>query len=164
MHSYHFLSHTDNWKCLHFPDSVSENDEFVKDIWDGGALKTMITNGQLNPTSVPLMISINGIAIFKSSTVSLWPVALVVLNLPPAIRMNSKNIILGGFWIGPSKPDTKSLLGPVVEGIHDLSTKGLEIVYPRVVLGIFDLPAFYVQNNIMEDLDALCVLILDIIV
>ena len=87
----------------------------------------MITNGQLKPTSVPLMISIDGIAIFKSSTVSLWPVALVVLNLPPAIRMNSKNIILGGFWIGPSKPDTKSLLGPVVEGIHDLSTKGLEI-------------------------------------
>ena len=134
---------------MRYSDSVSDNDEYMKDIWDGSALKAMMTNGKLGPTSVPLMISIDGIAVFKSSTVSLWPVALVVLNLPPNVRMNSENIILGGFWIGPSKPDVKSLLDPVIESICELSSKGLKIktpdstliLNPRIVLGIFDLPA-----------------------
>ena len=59
----------------------------------------MMTNGKLGLISVPLMISIDGIVVFKSSTVSLWPVALVVLNLPPNVHMNSQNIILGNFGL-----------------------------------------------------------------
>lgn len=86
---------------------------------------------------------------FKSSKVSLWPVYCSILNLPPAIRSKSKNIILSGLWVGPIKPPMQYLLGPLTDQIHLLSTVGLTIKLPtetitvkaKLVLGIFDLPA-----------------------
>ena len=101
------------------------------------------------------MGSTDGIPMFKSASVSLWPVSFVILNLPPAVRMNSENIVLPGFWIG-SKPPMKYLLGPIVENLNALSSSGLEIktsttslciVYFKLVLATFDLPAKAVVLN-----------------
>ena len=45
--------------------------------------------------NLALTLSTDGVPLFKSSSVSLWPVYLPILNLPPEVRMNSKNIIFG---------------------------------------------------------------------
>ena len=87
--------------------------------------------------------------LFKSSKVSLWPVYLVILNLPANIRTNSENVILCGIWVGPTKPVMKLLLDPVMQCIQQLSTLGLDItmqsgetitIRAKLVMGVFDLP------------------------
>ena len=93
--------------------------------------------------------STDGVAVFKSSNVSIWPVYLVILNLPPTIRMNAENILLCGLWVGPTKPPMDKLLEPVVTNVRKLSSEGIIIKTPtgisrikgKLVLGIFDLPA-----------------------
>ncbi len=70
----------------------------------------------------------------------------VILNLPPAVRMNSENVILCGLWVGPPM---KLFLKPVASCLKELSTVGLKITTPagpttirgKLVLGVFDLPA-----------------------
>ena len=52
------------------------------------------------------MISTDGVPLFKSSLA----VFLVLLNLPPAIRMNAQNIVLAGLWYGSKKPPMDILL------------------------------------------------------
>ena len=88
--------------------------------------------------------------LFKSSKVSLWPVYLVILNLPANIRTNSENVILCGVWVGPTKPVMKLLLDPVMQCIQQLSTLGLDIIMQsgetitiraKLFMGVFDLPA-----------------------
>ncbi len=53
--------------------------------------------------------------IFKSSTVSMWPVFLVILNLPATIRTNAEKLSAG-----PSKPNMKLLLKPLARQIDRL--------------------------------------------
>lgn len=80
---------------------------------------------------------------------SLWPVYLVVNNLPPAIRMNSENVILCSLWCGPSKPPMQLLLASVVKNLKKLATLGISLPTPagiktirgKLLLGVFDLPA-----------------------
>ena len=73
--------------------------------------------------NLALTLSTDGVPLFKSSSVSLWPVYLPILNLPPEVRMNSKNIILGGLWIGTTKLAMKLLLDPVLDNLKKLSTE-----------------------------------------
>ena len=73
--------------------------------------------------NLALTLSTDGVPLFKSSSVSLWPVYLPILNLPPEVRMNSKNIILGGLWSGTTKLAMKLLLDPVLDNLKKLSTE-----------------------------------------
>ena len=45
-----------------------------------------------SPVNLALSLCTDGVNIFKSSPVGLWPVYLVILNLPARIRMKAENI------------------------------------------------------------------------
>ena len=85
----------------------------------------------------------------KSSTVSMWPVYLSILNLPAKVRMNSDNIILAGLWVGAIKPLMKSLLDPVISNPELLKTESFNVtilgrsitITGQLMIAIFDLPA-----------------------
>lgn len=140
----------DHWDDLDYPMSSSIYDESISDIWNGDAVKQMKQNGEFfnYKEHLGLTISTDGVAVFKSSLESLWPVYLVVNNLPPKIRMNKENMILCCVWFGP-KPAMKCLLEPVVEMLQSLYMIGVSIKVPggmktlRAVLlnGVFDLVA-----------------------
>lgn len=91
----------------------------------------------------------DGVSIFKSSTVSLWPVYLQILNLPLPVRMYAENIILCGLYVGPSKPRMELLFKPIIKRMEAMGGMGLSINTPdglktvraRFVFGTFDLPA-----------------------
>ena len=110
-------------------------------------MKTMNVESSNNEKTISLLVSTDGVPLFKSSAVSLWPVSFVILNLPPAIRMNAENIVLAGFWIG-NKPVMKLLFMPILENLRHLSS-GIKIRRPdgvcnilfKLAMGIFDLPA-----------------------
>lgn len=111
------------------------------DIWSGDTLRKdadLQTNRFL-----ALGISTDGVALFKSSKSTLWPVYLVIQNLPPQVRFKGENIILCGIWQGSSKPDMNVLLKPVVKSIQQLKEHGIIIqtslgptlYYAKLVLG-----------------------------
>ena len=139
----------ENWQHL-LPINASRNGT-LQDVWDGSGLHPLIAPDRFfsNPHNMALSLSTDGVPLYKSSAVSLWPVYVVVLNLSPHIRMNSTNIILCGVWVGPSKPIMSLLLNPVAKYLETLSSVGMQINTPdgivtvraKLILGIFDLPA-----------------------
>ena len=144
-----YIFFVDNWQAL--KPNTSADDEILQDVRDGAALHPLTAENRFfsNPYNIALSLSTDGVPLYKSSTVSFWPVYLMVLNLPPHIRVHASNIILCGVWVGPAKPVMSLLLSPVAEFLEKLSTAGMEIntsdgivtICAKLVLGIFDLPA-----------------------
>lgn len=138
----------DNWESLQ--REKKSNDESIRDIWDGAALKPLINHDYyfLTPNHLALSISTDGVRLFKSSSVSLWQVYLRILNLPASIRAYTENIILCGLYTGPTKPDMKLLLEPIMERLNKLSSVGVTISVPdgdliiraKLVMGMFNFP------------------------
>lgn len=96
-----------------------------------------------------MQLSTDGVPLYKSSSVSIWPVYFVILNLAAEIRMKAENIILCGTWVGPTKPKMNLLLEPIAKYVKQRSlfgemvklSEGYIKVWAKIVMGIFDLPA-----------------------
>ena len=111
------------------------------------------------PEHAGLIVNTDGVQPFHASKHSIWPVYLMVCNLPPNIRMNEKFILLAGVWFGPKKPKNISLvLQPVIDKIKILSDKGisahtpagLKTIRAMLLAGIFDLPAKAMVLNTVQ--------------
>lgn len=104
-------------------------DDSIQDVWDGSVLKKLRAPNRFfsNQQNLALSLFTDGVPLYKSSKLSMWPVFLVILNLPASIRSNAENIILCGLWVGPKKPLMSLLIDPVVESLHSLATSGLTI-------------------------------------
>ena len=92
--------YTDHYDELwHFP--VSTSDEILSDVWDGAYLK-LTQHGRYfsSGDNLALALSTDGVPVFQSSSTSLWPVYLTILNLPPGTRMNAENVLMAGLWYG----------------------------------------------------------------
>ncbi|KAK3910293.1 Acetyl-coenzyme A carboxylase carboxyl transferase subunit alpha [Frankliniella fusca] len=55
-------------------------------------------NVTVNDISITLTWNTDGVQIFKSNTYSLWPVYMVVNELPPEKRFLSENLLIAGLW------------------------------------------------------------------
>lgn len=143
-----------NWSKIVKPRAERAS---LHDVWDGAALRPLCSPGRFfsDKHHLALSLSTDGMPLYKSSPVSIWPVYLVILNLPPSIRMNSENTILCGIWIGSSKPDMKILLDPISKYLRQLSTHGVKIKTPsgehtirgKLVMAVCDLPAKAIVLN-----------------
>ena len=105
----------------------------LKDIWDGTTiLQDLSTPGQFFNSKNNLALSLNtdGVPLYKSSSWSLWPVFLSILNLPASIRLKAENVLLTGLWYGPSKPPMKLLLYPILASLRELSVSGVVLRTP----------------------------------
>ena len=136
----------DHWDDLTYP--LSCRDSLICDIWSGDTLRSDIEPGKFFSYREHLALSLftDGVPLFKSSTISLWPVYLIVNNLPPLIRMYSENVILCALWCGPGKPPVYDLLKPVMQMMKDLFSVGITMHTPsgmrtirgKLILGVFD--------------------------
>ena len=104
----------------------------------------------VHPEHLGVIINTDGISIFKSSRVTVWPVYLQLANLPPLLRFRRDNIITCGLWVGQTKPNMDILLPPILQNIDYLNALGMPFQTPegtdvvvRVALlfGVFDLIA-----------------------
>ena len=131
-------------------------------------LRDLSRNGQFfaSKDNIALSLNMDGVPLYKSSSWSLWPVFLTILNLPISIRMKAENVLLAGLWYGPTKPPMKLLLQPVLNRLKQLATSGLTIRTPeglrrirtKVVMGIFQLKQqCCVQSSSMVSMAVLCV-------
>ena len=144
--------YTDHYNDLqHYP--VSTSAEILSNVWDGAYLKKLTEHGRYFSScdNLALALSTDGVPVFKSSSTSLWPVYLTILNLPPSIRMNVENVLMAGMWYGkkPSMDILDLMLRPILESLNRFSTLGISIDTPqglvtirtKLVMGVFDLPA-----------------------
>uniref|UniRef100_A0A1X7UUJ2 Transposase domain-containing protein n=1 Tax=Amphimedon queenslandica TaxID=400682 RepID=A0A1X7UUJ2_AMPQE len=101
------------------------------------------------PENVGVILNTDGISIFRSSKVSVWPIYLEVANFPPPIRFRIDNTIICGLWVGQSKPEMDIVMGPILKEIDELnmlgfsfsSPDGVKTVRAKLLFGVFDLVA-----------------------
>ena len=65
----------------------------IADVWDGKEYMEMVTSGFLcparSPANISLMLCTDGVSLFRSFQTGIWPVFLVINELPCAMRYNS---------------------------------------------------------------------------
>lgn len=97
----------------------------IKDVYDGSRYRDFVKN--LPETAkhqyVTASFNTDGAPVFESSTYSIWPIYLMVNELPVEQRL--KNLIVCGLWFGKSKPQMTIFLDSFVEKINHLSNVGI---------------------------------------
>ena len=105
------MKFTDHRNDLHYPMCSSFQDGQIHDIWNGDAINNLKQSFFTHPKHLGLSLSTDGIPVFKSSQDSLWPVYLIINNLPPIVHMNKENMILCCIRFGP-KPTCNEVFAP----------------------------------------------------
>lgn len=66
----------------------------------------------------------DGAPTFQSSTCSIYPVQIMINELP--IEVRTKEMIVCALWFGKSKPDMNALMEGFITTMHDLTNSGVE--------------------------------------
>ena len=72
----------------------------------------------VSPPDISLTVNCDGVPVFKSSKKSLWPIQVMINELPPLLRV--QNILLCGLWLGEGQPCMKIYLGYFVRAVESL--------------------------------------------
>ncbi|XP_042147437.1 uncharacterized protein LOC121836570 [Ixodes scapularis] len=93
----------------------------MSDISDGDAYKAVREKMDLH--DLTLTINSDGSPLFNSSKYSIWPVQVMINELPPHLR--HKNVLVTMLWYGQTHPDMPLLLTAFVDQMEDLSCEGI---------------------------------------
>ena len=130
----------------------SQKSNVYSDIYDGKLYKSYFDfSGPLScPDNISFTFNTDGAAVFKSSNVSVWPLFMVINELPYNIRMKKENMILTGLWFGKQKPSMGTYLKPFLDTFKELED-GITLYSPDkntdfllkgyLLCGTADLPA-----------------------
>ena len=67
--------------------TISDQSDSIDDIYDGNAYKKCVKQFcQRKEHYITLMCNTDGVQIYKSSKLSIWPIWLVINELPPSMR------------------------------------------------------------------------------
>ena len=94
------------------------------DISDGLLYKLFAGGKLLFQYALSLLMSADGVPVFNSSGVSMWPVSFLLNELPPQIR--KKYLMICALWLGIGKPNVKLLFEDVIDEIKELSKSGFQ--------------------------------------
>lgn len=95
----------------------SSNPDILNDIYDGDKYQTIIKNEKDNKF-LSLVMNVDGVAISKDSTASLWIVTLAINEIKRSERFKLKNIIIGGIvatTFKPTRPHMRTILAPIIK-------------------------------------------------
>jgi hypothetical protein len=135
---------------LKINSNVMENE--LVDVYDGRLYKELLASEDgesfKRKEAFCFLLNTDGISICDKSKITIWPIYLVINEIPIEERFCIKNVILAGLSVGEEKPNIISLLSPIVRQLKQLeygikiSIDG-EINNRRFFLlyGIFDKPA-----------------------
>lgn len=94
----------------------------ICDIYDGSLYKKYTVTGCLsNPNNISLMWYTNGVPVFKSSNVSMWPLFLTINELPYKYRMKRENTMLAGLRFENKKPAANQFIYNLRSDFEELS-------------------------------------------
>lgn len=133
--------------------------KFVTDITDGMAYQKVVGKMSLIESDLNLTATFNtdGINLYSSSKIELWPIFLAINELSPSLRFARENIILAGIWQGKGKPPFHRFVGTFGKEMNKLSNNGFtvsigsksSIVKVSIVCATVDLPAKAELLNMM---------------
>ncbi|XP_070537055.1 uncharacterized protein [Ptychodera flava] len=163
----YILEKKGNWNSVQMiKESIRQNNlpDEMTDIVDGQYYRSLCEKGNFlhDMNNVSAVFNTDGIPLYSSSNVKLWPVFLAINELPPATRFARENMILAAIWQGKNKPPFTQYLGAFSEAMVKLHDEGLVITPPGaptpitvrmgVYLGTMDLQAkAYVLNMTMHN-------------
>ena len=109
-----------------------KNQRLYRDIYDGSLYRSLFDNdGPLSvQDNLSFVLNTDGAQVFKSSKVSLWPIFMVINELPYTIRMKPENMLLAGLWFGNRKPAMNTFLKPLLNSMEQL-LQGIECFSPE---------------------------------
>ncbi|XP_067654084.1 uncharacterized protein [Haliotis asinina] len=128
---------------LHEGGRVKDNPSAIEDIFDGKIYKTIFVDNFFKGTKegrkekeihISLQLNTDGVALFRSSTYSVWPLYLTVNELNPKLRYSAECRLFAGLWYGINKPTMSIFLQPLVEELKSLYEKGLFVMHGRSLL------------------------------
>ena len=82
---------------------------------------------KIGTNHISLTMNTDGVPVYNSSSVSLWPIFFIINDLPPSERFIPQNLIIWGLWQGCGKPCFKTYLQPIVNELNDLHLEGFDI-------------------------------------
>ena len=108
-----------------------EEKEGITDILDGGLYQELRRPGNFlsDNNNFSLIFNTDGVPLYTSSGISIWPVYLVINELPPNQRFSKKNMVLWGTWQGQGKPAFQSFFQVFVKDMVDLKLNGVEVSF-----------------------------------
>lgn len=123
----------------------------IEDIYDGIIYQRLVASGFLaNPNNISFFMYFDGVAIFKHSAFSIWPVYLSINELKYTQRTKKENVLLAGLWFGKKKPNVNLFLQPIHASLSSLENNGVNLNLPngqvvsvraKVIGAVADMPA-----------------------
>ena len=102
----------------------------IEDIYDGNLYKQLAGKGILNAANnISLLMNTDGVPVFKSSKVSIWPLYYIINELEYGKRMARENMLFAGLWFGEQKPAMWTFLKPHMNAQKELES-GVEFESP----------------------------------
>ncbi|CAC5394744.1 unnamed protein product [Mytilus coruscus] len=106
-----------------FTSSKTTDGAIYKDISDG-YLNQLCSENDVplsQPENISFTFNTNGAPVFKSCKFSVWPLFMVINELPYKLRMMKENMILAGLWFGNQKPSMSTFLSPFLDSCKKLN-------------------------------------------
>ncbi|KAE8738853.1 hypothetical protein FOCC_FOCC015657 [Frankliniella occidentalis] len=135
---------------------VKMNPNNLEDIFDGSVYKKAMQDLSSEKYNISFMWNTDGVCLYDSSKLQLWPLYLVINELPPEKRFKRENLILVAVYIGESKPNVNVYLKhvyPLVDQLREgisVSVAGEEdpvVVKCCIICGTCDSPAKAMMFN-----------------
>lgn len=100
----------------------------IEDVYDSSQYQKLYENGGplSEKNNISFTFNTDGVPIFKSSKTSIWPIFLMINELPYRMRKSKKYMILAGLWCGSTKPSMNTFLEPLSNTLSKLE-KGVSI-------------------------------------
>lgn len=154
------FAHEDFYENLQHRFKRNTPSGHYEDIYDGMLYKSNFDSHGLlsDPNNISFTFNTDGAPVFKSSKVSVWPIFLVINELPYKQRMKKENMILASLWFGSQKPCMGTFLKPLQKTMKELY-QGIECQSPGkgsfkckgiLLCGTADLPARSLLCNHMQ--------------
>lgn len=93
----------------------------LRDVRDGSVFKSL--RRTTTDKVLTLTLNIDGIQPSRNARSTIWPILMVINDLPPHRRFALENLILAGVWSAKSKPsrdDARSFLQPMIDELRNL--------------------------------------------
>lgn len=150
------------WDLLGFRiKRIKKDRENLEDIYDGNQYRKYFQGGGIlsDQRNISFTWNTDGIPVFKSSKLAIWPLYCIVNELPYAQRIRRSNMIFAGLWFGSTKPNMLTYFKPFHSSLRQLETEGIKVESPEagtfisraiVLAGTCDLPAKCLVCNTVQ--------------